>query len=308
MCFSRHDPTTIDWSRTSAGTSYQCWNSAIFNLLHNDAHTPEKRHRLMAGSLKLKIMKKGSNGAFKPLTWTYWGDAEEAGDRALRDDPSNAHCWIEDADGRIWDWLPPELNNQKPTEEGYIRFKPEGLHINGLTRAEIQKRYSLYYITNPNKKERDITTMTILHHAFRFDLPYKPRTTTRWAEPGKLTGMGYFYLGFKERNYIAHASILRRQKEALDMLLFLTKMNLEGLVTGDKDTLTKWRLFYNDPFTYEPDIAPIIKIHSTQNNTNCSRLPLDPAHEQSLALLDRGEIEPALEQLCEKLARELDDD
>jgi len=249
--------------------AFQCWNDALYKLLTLPEHAPETRHRLMTGSLRF-------HGVGRYL----WGGSDEV----ISENTADSHTWIEDEEGRVWDWLPASLNHARCP----IIIPPEGLLINGLTKADITHRHRLYYEPAPEH-----ICHKVFLYAFIEGIPWKPRTD-RWVQTKDRPG--YIFIRPLPRVFGVATTPKTKLAAQKKMGALLTSLNAERLYQGDTATLQAWRDFYADPFS-NPDITAIIKIfHPVRETELCSNISLDDSIETEM-LLKHGLIYPRFHAL-----------
>jgi len=247
--FNHHD--TNPWAQYK-----HCWSDALYNLLTHPIHAPTpdgSTHRLSGGTLSTRGK-------------TIYGSPTNDPEDFCRN-PSNAHCWIEDGDGRIWDYIHPQM-----AERG-IKVPDEGIHIMGLTLSEIKQKYNLCYTRTAN-----IAIRRIYEYAFQDYLPGCPRYDTDETTGLRNMDLGYhdFTMAPAELEVLA-VNLLRRQTFN-DWRIGEMKFN--KLITGDEDTLIRWRDFYAKPLD-RSRFTPVITYYGIKKTL---RLALEDNYETDLYL------------------------
>ena len=218
--------------------NYQhCWNDALYNLLTHPVHAyeaGEDPHRLAAGTLR-------NTNTGIPIYGSKHNNPQD-----FFDSPQDAHCWIEDADGRIWDYIPPQHNQSRG-----IKIPPEGIHIMGMTPAEIKRKYRLGYERTSNNAIAKVYDL-----AFAGFMPFFPRRD----DNGKYDAApGYYNFTMSKAELTIMGNYLTQSDfEQWDEWRMET-MNFNGLINGCARTLLQWQQFYKTPLDFTR-FAPMINI------------------------------------------------
>jgi len=123
------------WARYEMG---QCYLNANINRNLAFKHLALKP---VYGSL-------GLNGHFE-----FGGRNHSAAD--FFKNPMDSHCWLEDEDGMVYDYIFPEYAEAAETWGKAVTF-PTDFHLQGWSKADLKELYGLEYIPAPIKAQRDI--------------------------------------------------------------------------------------------------------------------------------------------------------
>lgn len=171
VAFSKPMPNT---DITPADNYYfygSCWHNALYNLTHSTEHEPkvnEPPHRIVAGSM--------TTADKRPIP--IWGKDGLADPANYLKDWASSHVWIEDADGRIWDYLPDSYNEsivfiaekyRLPRSKTVKPIPAGGIDINGMTNAEIERTYGFRFHPAPQYAQN-----YILGNAYSKWIPIAP--------------------------------------------------------------------------------------------------------------------------------------
>jgi hypothetical protein len=227
------------YSRIGGPMNYKslCFHNAMINLIHMPEHKTtegQSPHRLTAGALTGGIYnnrtKKNELHKYDIYGATGINDPKHYYKR-----PTDVHCWIEDADGRIWDYLSDaHYANLMATKDGRPTgatptFKA-GTWIEGMTPAEIWNAYKLTYTSTSIN-----ATRYIYNHAWKRYMPLAPRPDDK----------AYFYI----RPFIDDDED-SLSKDALEMMtLMRTRLDLNSLMEFKHDRQAIRNFFFNEPPT-----------------------------------------------------------
>jgi len=248
--FRHYDTTPLSHYR-------HCWADAFYNLVTNAAHAPtpgKTTHRLAAGAVATT---KGH---------CFYGSAtNNPVDYFMK--PTDAHCWIEDSDGRIWDHIHPE----------WARFgvsvPPEGVDIAGLTAAEIKRKHNLCYT-----RTADLAIAYIYQYAFEDYMPLCPRYD---GEVAMTVSPGYHDFTMAPPALKPITICTERRKRFND---WRTKdMDFDRLIDGDIRTLERWRTFYTQPLD-RSRFSPVVTFYGADRDATTARMMLDDNHETNIYL------------------------
>jgi hypothetical protein len=200
------------------GNYRNCWSDAFYNLLTSPNHLPAMKHRLTAGSL---ITTTGHG---------LWGKRALTVPDHFYKNYMDAHCWIEDCDGRVWDFIHPLV------EVPHLKIPEEGISIDGMTKRDIRRKYGLNYISAPH-----YTILHIFNKVFDRSLPLQPR----WDDSGMVETNAYvrFTTSMLEDN----KSYLMTENNLGAFTQWRNDMDFLRLVDGDMETQKKWRRFLSKP-------------------------------------------------------------
>ena len=215
-----------------------CWKNALYNLMTSPEHAPtptSKRKFLVAGSFET------ADG------WGIWGTQGKRNPKFFFEDWCQCHVWIEDEDGRIWDHLSEEYNDQldkmlpnmlkhniKSGKSIAVRIPPGGIDIDGMTNAEIEATYGFRYIPAPAECQGYIFSHT--HEKWLPIRPYNYWTGTQYVE-------GWVGMGYKAERI--------RQQIAKNSLFYSVHKLPAAILTGDKEAQLWWRDFWRQPLDKE---------------------------------------------------------
>ena len=69
--------------------------------------------------------------------------------------PMDSHCWLEDEEGNVYDFIFEEYADIARSWTGSCTF-PEDFHIQGWSKEDLKELYNIEYIAAPVKAQRDI--------------------------------------------------------------------------------------------------------------------------------------------------------
>ena len=209
----------LDDVQTTSATNYNllCFHNATYNLLHLKEHRTsgsQLPHRLAAGALTTtRFNLFGSSGITNPSFWDT--------------NPTDSHCWIEDRDGNIWDFITPEAAERINNMSKRPIISTHGAEIRGLSPKTILSRYGLMYHNAPHKQQ-----LKIYMSAWTQYIPFKERPDL----------MGFIYirtfLDIDDNTTTKHPDRLKEQTWLLKELGMSELLDL-------KHDRTKQRTFFN---------------------------------------------------------------
>jgi hypothetical protein len=75
--------------------------------------------------------------------------------RDFAENPMDSHCWLEDEEGNVYDFIFEEYADIAQRWTGSCTF-PENFHIQGWTKQDLKELYNIEYVAAPIKAQRDI--------------------------------------------------------------------------------------------------------------------------------------------------------